>query len=653
MIENFNIRSKYTPKGDQTQAIDKICKNVRNNTEHQTLLGVTGSGKTFTIANAIHNLNRSSIILAPNKTLAAQIFTEMQYYFPNNEVQYFVSYYDFYQPEAYLPSSDTFIEKDASINEQIEQMRLAATKSILERKDVIIVSSVSAIYGLGDPSSYKEMRLTLEIGQHIKLQNILHQLTVLQYSRNDYNFTRGTFRARGDVIDIFPAESNNTAIRICLFGDEIESLSYFSPINQKNISTLASITIYPRNHFVTPKEKLQSAVITIRDELEKQLLIYEKNNLHLEAQRLKQRTEYDLEMMEHLGFCNGIENYSRHISLKQPGEPPATLLDYLPPDALIFIDESHITIPQLIAMHKGDRARKENLVKYGFRLPSALDNRPLSFSEFNKFKNPKIYISATPGKYEFETSKEITELIVRPTGLLDPQIEIRSSRDQIENLLSEIHIVIQQKERILVTTLTKKMSEDLAEYFNKNKIKARYLHSEINTIERLEIITEFRKGVFDVLIGVNLLREGLDMPEVSLIAILDADKAGFLRSYSALIQTIGRAARNINGRAILYAESITDAMQKAIDETNRRRQKQTEYNSKFNITPQTIKKDILESFFVKKQTNKLTKKSKDGNKETFLNKLEEEMNLAAEHLNFELAIQLRDKITDHQSIKGD
>jgi excinuclease ABC subunit B len=592
MTREFELVSSYAPAGDQPKAIESLVAGLRDGLAYQTLLGVTGSGKTFTMANVIARVQRPAMVLAHNKTLAAQLYAELRGFFPNNSVEYFVSYYDYYQPEAYVPSSDTYIEKDSSVNEHIEQMRLSATKAILERRDTIIVASVSAIYGLGDPRAYLSMVLHLVRGEPIDQRAILRRLAELQYTRNDMDFQRATYRVRGEVIDIFPAESDRDAVRIELFDDEIENISYFDPLTGEIRSRVQRVTIYPKSHYVTPREQVLAAIEQIKDDLKIRLEGLRSANKLVEAQRLEQRTQFDLEMMHELGYCSGIENYSRYLSGRNPGEPPPTLFDYLPPDALLIVDESHVSVPQLGAMYKGDRSRKETLVEYGFRLPSALDNRPLRFEEFERIAPQAIHVSATPGPYELKHAGQVVEQVVRPTGLVDPEIEIRPVRIQVDDLMSEIRVRATRDERVLVTTLTKRMAEDLTEYFMEHDLRVRYLHSDIDTVERVEIIRDLRLGKFDVLIGINLLREGLDIPEVSLVAILDADKEGFLRSEGSLIQTIGRAARNVNGFVILYADKITGSMQRAIDETNRRRAKQTHFNQQHGIVPQSIRKEV-------------------------------------------------------------
>ncbi|WP_373054771.1 excinuclease ABC subunit UvrB, partial [Thioalkalivibrio sp.] len=592
--EQFKVVSEYQPAGDQPTAIQALTEGLEAGLAHQVLLGVTGSGKTFTIANVIEQVQRPTIILAPNKTLAAQLYGEFKEFFPHNTVEYFVSYYDYYQPEAYVPSSDTYIEKDASINDHIEQMRLSATRALLERRDAIIVASVSAIYGLGDPRKYLSMVLHVERGDRIDQRNLLRRLAELQYTRNDTELRRATYRVRGEVIDIHPAESDNEAVRIELFDDEVERLSYFDPLTGEQLRTVPRLTIYPKTHYVTPRETLLEAVDHIRDELKERLDFLRKEDRLVEAQRLEQRTLFDLEMILEIGYCNGIENYSRYLSGRAPGEPPPTFFDYLPKDALLVIDESHVSVPQVGGMYKGDRSRKETLVEYGFRLPSALDNRPLRFEEFEVLQPQTIYVSATPGPYEREHAGAIVDQVVRPTGLLDPVLEVRPAGTQVDDCLSEVRDRVERDERVLITTLTKRMAEDLTDYLSEHGVRVRYLHSDIDTVERMEIIRDLRLGEFDVLVGINLLREGLDMPEVSLVAILDADKEGFLRSDRSLIQTIGRAARNVNGKAILYADKITGSMQRAIDETERRRDRQIEHNKLHGITPKGIRKNIAD-----------------------------------------------------------
>ncbi|AUI86504.1 excinuclease ABC subunit B [Vibrio azureus] len=670
MSKVYELVSDYRPSGDQPTAILQLLDGLDSGLAHQTLLGVTGSGKTFTLANVIAQAQRPAILLAPNKTLAAQLYGEMKAFFPNNAVEYFVSYYDYYQPEAYVPTTDTFIEKDASVNAHIEQMRLSATKALLERKDAIIVASVSAIYGLGDPESYLKMMLHVRRGDVIDQRDMLRRLAELQYSRNDVSFERGQFRVRGEVIDIFPAESDQDAVRIEMFDDEIDSISVFDPltgvVKQRD---LPRYTIYPKTHYVTPRDRVLEAIEKIKVELEirkKQLL---DDNKLLEEQRISQRTQFDIEMMNELGFCSGIENYSRYLSGRAEGEPPPTLFDYLPHDGLLIIDESHVTVPQIGAMYKGDRSRKETLVEFGFRLPSALDNRPMKFEEFEAISPQTIFVSATPGNYELEKSAgEIADQVVRPTGLLDPELEVRPVATQVDDLLSEIRIRSAINERVLVTTLTKRMAEDLTEYLHEHDVKVRYLHSDIDTVERVEIIRDLRLGEFDVLVGINLLREGLDMPEVSLVAILDADKEGFLRSERSLIQTIGRAARNINGKAILYGDSITKSMKKAMDETERRREKQHTYNIEMGIIPQALKrnvKDIMELGDITKSKRQRTQQTVPLSKvaepskvytamtpqqlEKEISKLETEMYQHAQNLEFELAAQKRDEIEQLRS----
>ena len=656
----FQLSTRYTPAGDQPEAIRQMVEGLEAGLSHQTLLGVTGSGKTFSIANVIAQVQRPTMVLAPNKTLAAQLYGEFKAFFPNNSVEYFVSYYDYYQPEAYVPSSDTFIEKDSSINDHIEQMRLSATKALLERKDAIIVASVSSIYGLGSPEAYLKMVLHLDRGDRIDQRTILRRLAELQYRRNDMEFARATFRVRGDVIDIFPAESDLEAVRVELFDDEVESLSAFDPLTGEVIRKLPRFTFYPKTHYATPRETLLGAIENIKLELADRLEWLRSQNRLLEAQRLEQRTRFDLEMILELGYCNGIENYSRYLSGRGPGEPPPTLYDYLPSNALLVIDESHVTVPQIGAMFKGDRSRKETLVEYGFRLPSALDNRPLKFEEWEAGAPQTIFVSATPGPYEEEHAGRVVEQVVRPTGLVDPVIEIRPATTQVDDLLSEIRLRVAQEERVLCTTLTKRMAEDLTDYLADHDVRVRYLHSDIDTVERVEIIRDLRLGTFDVLVGINLLREGLDMPEVSLVAVLDADKEGFLRSERSLIQTIGRAARNLNGKAILYADSITGSMQRAIDETERRRNKQLAFNEEHGIVPQGIKKDIrdiMEGAAAPgaKGKRRVAKAAEDKGEYAAelrspseigkrIRQLEEKMLQLARDLQFESAAQLRDEI---------
>jgi excinuclease ABC subunit B len=648
---NFELFGDYSPAGDQPQAIEKLIDGLTSGLAHQTLLGVTGSGKTFTIANVIQQVQRPALVLAHNKTLAAQLYGEFKTFFPKNAVEYFVSYYDYYQPEAYVPSSDTFIEKDASINEHIEQMRLSATKALLERPDSIIVATVSAIYGLGDPQAYLSMVLHMARGDRLEQRKLLRRLADMQYTRNEIDLHQGTYRVRGDVIDIFPAESEREAVRVELFDDQIETLALFDPLTGEVIRRVPRLTVYPSTHYVTPKERVQSAVEEIRGELRGRLSQLHEAGKLVEAQRLQQRTLFDLEMMNEVGYCAGIENYSRYLSGRTPGEPPPCLFDYLPKNALLVVDESHQTIPQLGAMYKGDRSRKETLVEYGFRLPSALDNRPLRFEEFEHLAPQTIYVSATPSAYEKRMSGQIVEQVVRPTGLIDPVVEIRPVRAQVDDLLSEIKLRTQVKERVLVTTLTKRMAEDLTEYLNEHGVKVRYLHSDIETVERSEIIRDLRLGKFDVIVGINLLREGLDMPEVSLVAILDADKEGFLRSEGSLIQTIGRAARNVRGKAILYADTRTGSIERAIAETDRRRAKQLEFNAQHGITPRTIVKavgDVMEG--ARSVQHAEAKESADYGAMLpeqalkRIKKLDAEMMKFARNLEFEQAARLRDEI---------
>jgi len=650
MSTAFQLQAHFKPMGDQPEAIKQLITGLTRGDKHQILLGVTGSGKTFTIANVIQAIQRPTLILAPNKTLAAQLYSEMRQFFPHNAVEYFVSYYDYYQPEAYMPASDTYIEKDAAINEQIDQMRLSATKALLERPDAIIVASVSAIYGLGDPNWYLQMVLHLVRGESIEQRFILRRLAELQYLRNETVLERGTYRVRGEVIDIYPAESERDAIRIELFDDEIESLSYFDPLTGQLRRRVPRLTIYPKNHYVTPRAILLQAIDNIKAELRERLTqLYAAQKL-VEAQRLEQRTLYDLEMIAELGYCSGIENYSRYLSQRQPGEPPPTLFDYLPEQGLLVVDESHVTVPQLGAMYKGDRSRKETLVEYGFRLPSALDNRPLTFAEFERLAPQIIFTSATPGPYEYQHAIQVVEQVVRPTGLVDPTIEIRPVASQVDDVLSEINARITRQERVLITTLTKRMAEDLTEYLMEHGVKTRYLHADIDTLERVEIIRDLRLGIFDVLVGINLLREGLDIPEVSLVAIFDADKEGFLRSERSLIQTIGRAARHIHGQAIFYADKVTLAMQRAIEETERRRIKQILYNQQQGITPRGIEKavtDILDSGERVAKVAETHAEYAPLSPQQFAKKikqLEKEMYQAAANLEFEQAAQLRDQI---------
>ena len=659
MSKKFELQTDYQPTGDQPEAIQTLIEGFENGLARQTLLGVTGSGKTFTVANVIQHLQRPTIIMAPNKTLAAQLYGEMKEYFPNNAVEYFVSYYDYYQPEAYVQASDTFIEKDASVNEHIEQMRLSATKALMEREDTIIVATVSAIYGLGDPESYFAMILHLVRGDVVDQRNILRRLAELQYLRNDVELRRGTYRVRGEVIDIHPADSEREAIRIELFDDEIENLSIFDPLTGELIKKVARFTVYPKTHYATPREVILGAIEHIKVELRQRLDELRDNNKLVEAQRLEQRTQFDIEMMRELGYWSGIENYSRYLSNRAPGEPPPCLFDYLQDEALLIIDESHVSVPQIGAMYKGDRSRKENLVNFGFRLPSALDNRPLRFDEFVAMSPQTLYVSATPGPYEEEHADATARQVVRPTGLLDPQIEVRPVATQVDDVLSEINKRLPLNERILILTLTKRMSEDLTDYLDEHGIRVRYLHSDIDTVERVEIIRDLRLGEFDVLVGINLLREGLDMPEVSLIAILDADKEGFLRSERSMIQSIGRAARNVNGKAILYADRVTGSMQKAIDVTNKRREIQIAYNQKHSITPTGIVKqvrDVLEAGYGDKHSRKTVALQKVAEEKAMyqamtpklltktLDKLEKQMYQHSRDLEFEEAAKVRDDI---------
>ena len=664
MTDRFQLTAPYQPAGDQPQAIDRLTEGFESGLAAQTLLGVTGSGKTYTIANVIERVQRPVIVMAPNKTLAAQLYGEFKEFFPHNAVEYFVSYYDYYQPEAYVVASDTFIEKDASINEHIEQMRLSATKALLSRRDSIIVATVSAIYGLGNPEDYLSLRLILATGERIDQRKLIHQLTALQYTRNEMELRRGTYRVRGEVIDVFPAESETEALRIELFDGEVEKMALFDPLTGETIRKVPRYTVYPRTHYASTRESVLNAIETIKVELKDRLEVLYRDNKLLEAQRLEQRTRFDIEMMTEVGYCQGIENYSRHLTRRQPGEPPPTLFDYLPADGLLVVDESHVTVPQLGAMYKGDRSRKETLVEFGFRMPSAMDNRPLKFEEWEQRVPRAIYVSATPRAYELQKSGDaVVELVVRPTGLVDPQVEVRPVRTQVDDLLSEVHKQVAIGDRVLVTTLTKRMAENLTEYLSEHDVRVRYLHSDIETVERSEIIRDLRLGEFDVLVGINLLREGLDMPEVSLVAILDADKEGFLRSTGSLIQTIGRAARNVRGRAILYADTVTRSMQAAMDETARRREKQMAWNEEQGIVPTTIVRriaDIMEGARSEAGNRRGSKSSRGSRavaeespsyaglstKEAAatLKKLETRMYKHAQNLEFEDAAKLRDQI---------
>ncbi len=656
MSTPFQVVAEFAPAGDQPQAIDGLCEGIADGLGFQTLLGVTGSGKTFTVANVIEREQRPALVLAPNKILAAQLYAEFREYFPKNAVEYFVSYYDYYQPEAYVPASDLYIEKDASINQHIEQMRLSATKAIIERRDTIIVASVSAIYGLGDPASYLKMVLHLVPGEPVSQRNVLVRLAELQYTRNDMSFERGTYRVRGDVIDVFPAESERLAVRIELFDETIEQISRFDPLTGEVIEHLPRHTVFPKTHYVTPRSRMLETADLIRDELDARIAWFKNAGKLLEAQRIEQRTRFDLEMIREIGYCKGIENYSRYLSGREPGEPPPTLFDYLPPDALVFVDESHVTVPQLGAMYKGDRSRKETLVEYGFRLPSALDNRPLRFDEWERLCPQTVFVSATPGDFERDTSDHIVEQLVRPTGLVDPAVDVLPASTQVDQLFEEIRQVVGRGERVLVTTLTKRMAEDLTEYLAEMGVRVRYMHSDIDTVERTEIVRDLRLGEFDVLVGINLLREGLDMPEVSLVAILDADKEGFLRAERSLVQTIGRAARNVNGRAILFADVVTGSMKRAMEETDRRRDKQLAFNLANGITPKGIEKKVID--IIQRATPASEREAKAGiakelermpiGDEKALGKLlsglESKMHKHAENLEFEEAAAIRDKI---------
>ena len=653
---SYKLHQPFEPAGDQPEAINKLMEGITDGLSFQTLLGVTGSGKTFTMANVIARLGRSALIIAPNKTLAAQLYSEMRDFFPENAVEYFVSYYDYYQPEAYIPSRDLFIDKDSSINEHIEQMRLSATKSLLERDDAIIISSVSCIYGIGNPADYHGMILHLREKEKISQREVIKRLTEMQYERNDIEFSRGVFRVRGDIVDIFPAENSEIAVRISLFDDEVEGISLFDPLTGRQQSKVSRYTVYPSSHYVTPRDTTLRAINSIKTELTERIEFYQKNNKLVEVQRIEQRTRFDLEMLNELGFCKGVENYSRHLSGKNPGDPPPTLIDYLPPSSLLIIDESHVTIPQVGGMYKGDRSRKENLVNYGFRLPSALDNRPLRFDEFKQMIPQTVFVSATPSDYEREHSGQIVEQVVRPTGLIDPEIKVCPASTQVDDLMSEANIRIKKGERVLVTTLTKRMAESLTEYYSDHGMRVRYLHSDIGTVERVEIIRDLRLSKFDILVGINLLREGLDIPEVSLVAILDADKEGFLRSERSLIQTMGRAARHINGTAILYADKITNSMRRAIDETERRRDIQLQFNKDNNITPRTVNKrvkDLIDGVYDIESEQQNLKDEKiqaryDSMSEKQLTKeiklQEKKMFKAAKNMEFEEAAKYRDEL---------
>lgn len=654
MTENkkFELVSSYKPAGDQPEAIEKLTEGITDGLTGQTLLGVTGSGKTYTIANVIANVNRPTLVLAHNKTLAAQLCSEFKEFFPNNAVEYFVSYYDYYQPEAYIAQSDTFIEKDASINDEIDKLRHSATAALFERRDVIIVASVSCIYGLGDPEDYVNMGLSLRPGMQREREDIIAKLVDMHYERNDIDFSRGKFRVRGDVIEVFPANSNENSIRIELFGDEIDRICEMDAVTGEVVGVRNHVAIFPKSHYVTTKDKMDRAIINIEKEMEERVAYFKAQNKLLEAQRIEQRTRYDIEMMQETGFCQGIENYSRHISGRAPGSAPYTLLDYFPDDFLLVIDEAHVTIPQVRAMYAGDRSRKDSLVEYGFRLPSAYDNRPLTFSEFEQRIGQTIFVSATPAAYEREHSDQIVEQVIRPTGLLDPEIEVVETKGQIDHLLSEIHMRTEKKQRVLVTTLTKRMAESLTDFLEEAGVKVRYLHSDVKTIERMEIVRDLRLGLFDVLVGINLLREGLDIPEVSLVAILDADKEGFLRSETSLIQTIGRAARNAEGKVIMYADTVTDSMRSAIDETNRRRKLQTAFNEKHGIVPKTIIKDVREIIEATAAPTVPKGKVDKKDKKKVIASLTEQMREAAKNLQFERAALLRDKIQELKDEDG-
>ena len=652
----YRLHQPFQPAGDQPEAIEKLVDGVRSGMRFQTLLGVTGSGKTYTMANVIARLGRPAIVMAPNKTLAAQLYSEMRDFLPENAVEYFVSYYDYYQPEAYVPSRDLFIEKDSSINEHIEQMRLSATKSLLERPDCVIVATVSSIYGIGDPVDYHGMILHLRENEKLAQADAVKRLVAMQYERNDIEFRRGVFRVRGDILDIFPAESSELALRVSMFDDMVESLSLFDPLTGHVKQKVSRYTVYPSSHYVTPRSTTLRAIETIKAELRERIAFYQRENKLVEAQRIEQRTRFDLEMLNELGFCKGIENYSRHLSGRNPGDPPPTLIDYLPPDALMIVDESHVTIPQIGAMFKGDRSRKENLVEYGFRLPSALDNRPLRFDEFERVMRQSIFVSATPSTYEAEHQQQVVEQVIRPTGLVDPKVEVRPASTQVDDLMSEVRLCVAKNERVLVTTLTKRMAEDLTDYFSEHGVKVRYLHSDIGTVERVEIIRDLRLGLFDVLVGINLLREGLDIPEVSLVAILDADKEGFLRSERSLIQTIGRAARHAGGRAILYADAMTGSMQRAIGETERRRRKQLAHNESHGITPTGVSKgirDMIDGVYDAEGEARAAQAAKaeakmhamsEAELAKEIRRLEKEMLNAAKNLEFEKAAHFRDEL---------